>query len=245
MTTTMKVAKFIARNPLRPFQAESSFSCNICGYEGLFLDKRSMVAGGLVYRARRCPSCESGSRLRLVVSYFQSENIDLESPQSLLHFAPERAFANYIKPYQQVKYSTADPMMDGVDISCGMESIPLPDSSCNMIMANHVLEHVEDVEASLAELRRVLRKDGQVLFTIPIDWDLKNSYSVEKELDPVTRIRLFGASDHVRQFGSDFSNILESNAFQVSEFRNEEGFRKAHRINNDEDVLFVLRPINE
>lgn len=242
MSTTKKVAKFVIRNPLRPFQTESSFCCNICGYRGLFLDKRSMVAGGVVYRARRCPCCESGSRLRLVVSYFQSENVELSSPQSVLHFAPEPAFRSYIEQHKHISYTTADPMMAGVDLSCGMEVIPLPDSSCSIIMANHVLEHVEDVATSLAELRRVLRSDGQILLTIPIDWNLKTSYSVGSDLDPITKIRLFGASDHVRQFGSDFPNILESYGFRVAQFRNDEEFRKAHRINNDEDILFVLRP---
>ena len=122
-----------------------------------------------------------------------------------------------------------------------MEAIPLPDASVDFIVANHVMEHVDDLELSLEELKRVLRSNGEILITIPIDWNLKYSYAVDGVNDETVRLRLFGAKDHVRQFGSDFPDILRSLAFDVEEFKNSAEFRARHRINNDEDVLFILR----
>jgi SAM-dependent methyltransferase len=45
------------------------------------------------------------------------------------------------------------------------EALPLPASSYDIALANHVLFHVADQRAALAELRRVLRPGGRVVLT--------------------------------------------------------------------------------
>jgi ubiquinone/menaquinone biosynthesis C-methylase UbiE len=41
--------------------------------------------------------------------------------------------------------------------------LPLPDAICDVLLANHVLFHVVDIELTLAELRRVLRPGGTLM----------------------------------------------------------------------------------
>ncbi len=42
-------------------------------------------------------------------------------------------------------------------------SIPLPDACCDVVLANHMLYHVPQIERALAEIRRVLRQGGRLL----------------------------------------------------------------------------------
>ncbi len=66
----------------------------------------------------------------------------------------------------------------GVDFSSGMlakhplphsvalgdgQGLPFPDHSFDVVMANHMLYHVPDIERAISEFRRVLRPDGVLL----------------------------------------------------------------------------------
>ncbi|WP_354698118.1 2-methoxy-6-polyprenyl-1,4-benzoquinol methylase, mitochondrial [Paraconexibacter sp. AEG42_29] len=48
-------------------------------------------------------------------------------------------------------------------VAAGAESLPFPDASFDTVVSTLVLCTVGDVDASLAEIRRVLRPDGQLL----------------------------------------------------------------------------------
>ena len=46
-------------------------------------------------------------------------------------------------------------------------SVPEPDASLDFALSNSVLEHVDDLDAALSEIARVLRPGGRFLFTVP------------------------------------------------------------------------------
>jgi|688.fasta_scaffold509855_2 SAM-dependent methyltransferase len=54
----------------------------------------------------------------------------------------------------------------------------VPDSSVDVVISNHALEHVPYPIAALSELRRVLRPDGRVVIYVPIDdWRTQRKYN--------------------------------------------------------------------
>lgn len=57
--------------------------------------------------------------------------------------------------------------MEGVDIVGNAEELPFEDESIDVIISCAVLEHVENVEKAIAEIKRVLKPDGLVYIEIP------------------------------------------------------------------------------
>ena len=60
------------------------------------------------------------------------------------------------------------------------KDFPLEDNSINSILCTQVLEHVKDHNHFFSELRRVLKKDGLILITVPFLWaehEVPNDFS--------------------------------------------------------------------
>ena len=47
---------------------------------------------------------------------------------------------------------------------------PLQNDSIDSVLCTQVLEHVEDSKLFLSEIKRILKKDGLILFTLPFIW---------------------------------------------------------------------------
>jgi SAM-dependent methyltransferase len=71
--------------------------------------------------------------------------------------------ARYIEACQKVGYRR---IVDGVDLE--KQPLPLPDASYDVVIASHVLEHLENATDALAEWLRVLRPGGHLLIGVPM-----------------------------------------------------------------------------
>ena len=67
----------------------------------------------------------------------------------------------------KIKVTTADLYDKRADLKLDITKIDLPDESYDMVIANHVLEHVSSYEAALSELRRILKPDGTMIVSFP------------------------------------------------------------------------------
>jgi SAM-dependent methyltransferase len=54
------------------------------------------------------------------------------------------------------------------DLDLEKDRLPLPDESCQVVLASHVLEHLENAEAALAEWMRVLAPGGALILGVPM-----------------------------------------------------------------------------
>ena len=54
-----------------------------------------------------------------------------------------------------------------IDIKSPVDNIPLPSNSFDYILLTQVLEHVENPGKTIKEMARLLKKDGEILFSAP------------------------------------------------------------------------------
>jgi SAM-dependent methyltransferase len=184
--------------------------CPICGRTGRF--------GGFGHPPRydaECPNCMSLERHRLLCLAMQSKPV-LSPTAEVLHFAPEQSLTAFITS-RVAKYVTADLEPGLGHLSLNLEQIALPDQSFDIVIANHVLEHVND-RTALRELWRILRPGGVLVITVPLieGWDY--TYEDHRILAARDRELHFGQWDHLRYYGRDFRERLKVAGFAVTEF---------------------------
>jgi SAM-dependent methyltransferase len=178
------------------------------------------VVGGEHRLERCCPICNANTRARLVWWYLQSEFRILERPVRLLHLAPELCIYRRLAAVPTVSYCAGDrdprryAFARGI---CGLDAtaLPYPDARFDLVLANHVLEHVEDDWRALAEIRRVLRPGGIAILQVPVAQRLALTREDPAIVTPEEREDAFGQWDHVRLYGLDYPSRLEKAGFDV------------------------------
>ena len=132
----------------------------------------------------------------------------------MLHFAPESALEERFKRTPGLDYLSADLSDERAMSKIDITDIQYPDESFDAIYCSHVLEHVTDDLAAMREIRRIVRRDGWVIFQVPLCAD--RTFEDRSIVDPAERERVFGQSDHVRIYGRDFAERLRAARFSVA-----------------------------
>ncbi|MGH7112736.1 MAG: class I SAM-dependent methyltransferase [Stellaceae bacterium] len=87
--------------------------------------------------------------------------------KSMLHVAPEPFLRTLLAP-RFARYETADIEMRGVDHRADLRRLPFGNASYDLVFASHVLEHIVEDEAAIAEIRRVLKPAGIAVLPVPV-----------------------------------------------------------------------------
>lgn len=99
-----------------------------------------------------------------------------------------------------------------VDVVGDLCRMPFRTGRFDLIVCYHVLEHITDDRAAMSELARVLMPGGFALIQVP------QRQGVPTDEDPTAsreeRIRRFSQADHVRYYGEDFADRLESSGLR-------------------------------
>ncbi len=163
------------------------------------------------------PSTLSLERHRLLWLYLKNETDFFSKPLKLLHFAPEQAFYNRFKKLDNLEYTTTDLNSPLADVKADICNLPFEDNSFDVILCNHVLEHIPNDTKAMQELYRVMKPDGWGIFQIPQDLKRKKTFEDDTITDKKERARIFGQYDHVRIYGRDYFEKLRSIGFTVEE----------------------------
>lgn len=98
-----------------------------------------------------------------------------------------------------------------------IEKIALQSESVDLVIANQVLEHVDD-RAALLEIHRVLRAGGRMAVSVPLVEGWPETYDDPSITTAKDRTYYYGQPDHVRIFGRDFRDRIRNAGFSLEEF---------------------------
>ncbi len=199
--------------------------CPICGYRGMFIS-----VGHPPRWDARCLDCGSRERHRLTHLWRIEGDADRLSGKRILHFAPEKIVMAQMRG--NPLYETADLFQKGVTHHVDITTLPFPDARYDVVMAHHVLEHIDDDHRAIAELFRVLKPGGFAALSVPLNGTRATTYENPAVTDPVARTAHFSAPDHKRMYGLDFADRLAAAGFVPATWR----------LPPDQEVRYGLLP---
>ena len=163
------------------------------------------------------PSTLSLERHRLLWLYLKNETDFFTKTHQVLHFAPEQAFYKRFRGMQNIAYTTTDLNSPLADVKADICNLPFEDNAFDVILCNHVLEHIPNDTKAMQELYRVMKPGGWGIFQIPQDLKRENTFEDDTITDKKERAKIFGQYDHVRIYGRDYFDKLRSMGFTVEE----------------------------
>ena len=162
------------------------------------------------------PSTLSLERHRALWVYLKGFTDFFKAPSRMLHLAPEYCYIKRFKSLNNLDYITGDLNSPWADHHFDVHAIPFDDDSFDVLMANHLMEHVDDDHKVLSEFFRVIKPGGWGILQVPIDWKNPNTEEDKSVTDPDERERLYWQNDHLRLYGyEDYPGRLRNAGFEV------------------------------
>ncbi|MDX1482836.1 MAG: methyltransferase domain-containing protein [Alphaproteobacteria bacterium] len=208
-------------------------SCPLCGYHGPFRPHKRTGRPDA-----SCGRCGARERHRLFALYLHGCGVASWAGAKVLHVSPEYFIAPFFA--DAALYLTADLADSGADIRADLTHLALADAAFDAMLCSHVLEHIEDDTAAIAEIHRILKPGGIALINVPLDPGLAETYEDSAIASPEGRAAHFGQFDHVRRYGMDFPRRLATAGFDVTAYRGTRGQRARHAI-HDATILYLAR----
>ncbi len=154
------------RSILATMHSGSKYKCNLCGKEfSTMRPLKGMHADGSSYIIKdavgSCWKCNSYPRNRALWYWLENDfKIEDKDNFQLLHIAPEEQLSNKFLHMSGLKYTAVDKFCPGYKYAkfvkqADVTELPFQDSSFDMIICNHVLEHIKDDIKAMSELYRV------------------------------------------------------------------------------------------
>lgn len=203
------IRDFLFKNMAKKFKGKK-LVCPICEFQA---DKFGSSPNGERQNVK-CPRCRSLERHR-AQWLFGLSKINYNKNTTILHFSPEfcysRVFMRKTPNYYTAQYTKS--MLS--DYTLDIQNTGLRPNMFDIIICNHILEHVNNDYLAISELYRLLKPNGFAFIQVPMDCNLKNTYEDSSVKDPIEREKLFGQSDHLRLYGWDFEKRLENSGFKV------------------------------
>jgi SAM-dependent methyltransferase len=164
------------------------------------------------------PGTLSLERHRLCWLYLKEHTELFSKNLKVLHFAPEQAFYPRFRRLKNIEYTTTDLNSPLADVHADICALPFNNNQYDMIICNHVLEHIPDDLRAMSEIYRVLKPGGLAILQVPYQANRETTFQDDSITDPKQRAEIFGQYDHVRVYGMDYFDRLRSVGFRVEAF---------------------------
>jgi len=158
-----------------------------------------------------CPRCGAHDRERHLLLYMERTGLLAElAGKVIVHFAPEARLSKRIEQAGPSRYTKCDLFPSGAEVQReDLLAMSFADSSVDLLIANHVLEHVPDDQQAIREVARVLRPGGHAILQTPFSAMLAKTWEDEGIVSAEARNEAYGQEDHVRLFGRDIFSRFE------------------------------------
>ena len=182
-------------------------------FDRTFLEHVAPV--GSTLERHLCPRCGCHDRERHLWLYIAMTGLlERASEMRILHIAPEARIEPRIRRLGPREYILGDLFPSGPGhVKINAESLQFADDQFDLIICNHVLEHVDNPRAALAEFHRCLKPGGHLIAQTPYSPLLKYTFELTTKPTPEFATRYFGQSDHVRFFGADIAEHFHAAGF--------------------------------
>jgi SAM-dependent methyltransferase len=165
-----------------------------------------------------CPNCLSLERHRLIWLYMKEKTNFFSGSLSVLHIAPEHCFMKAFENQHGQGYITADIESPLAKVKMDIHEMPFRENQFDVVLCNHVLEHVKDDRQALQEIRRVLKPGGWAILLVPFFHPVGETTFEDNTITNMwDREKIFGQSDHVRKYGRDYPDRIRQAGLEVEE----------------------------
>lgn len=132
--------------------------------------------------------------------------------------APEPCFMKRFERQHGEGYITADIESPLAKVKMDIHQIPFGENHFDVVLCNHVLEHVADDIKAMSEIHRVLKPGGWAILQVPFFSPVPDlTFEDNSITDPRQREKIFGQDDHVRKFGKDYAKRIARSGLQPEE----------------------------
>ena len=190
-----------------------------CGHPSHVYALYGTVGAG--YRRAGCWKCGCRERERMIFLYLRDtiHIFDTSCCMKILHIAPELVIADKLHRLPNLEYICGDLFTEGYSYPAYVQNmsvldIPYPTDSFDLVICNHVFEHIQDDSKAMAELFRVLRPGGKAILQIPLSTNLVSTFEDPSITEKSDRETAFGQFDHVRLYGMDYFDRLSAVGFK-------------------------------
>jgi SAM-dependent methyltransferase len=179
----------------------NNVECPVCGKT---FSKFMPYGYNKVRKGVLCPGCFSLERHRLLWLFLKNETGFFSEKLKVLHIAPEQCFYKKFSKMPNLQYVTADLESPLADVKLDVQSMPFDKEAFDVVICNHVLEHVENDHKALSEIYRVLKTGGYAIMQVPFSSSMEKTLEDPSVTDPSEREKLFRQKDHLRLYGLDY-----------------------------------------
>ena len=175
-----------------------------------------------------CPNCGATDRERHLYLYMKELGLLQKlAAKKMLVIAPEAQLVGSLRKFgvdltlgdaYPESFGSALELVRRIDLT----DTRLPENEFDIVMANHVLEHIPDYKQAISEIYRILVSGGIAILQTPFSSILYNNFEDANINTLDLRRKYYGQHDHVRVFGLKLFEDIKNLGFSLKIYRHDD-----------------------